>query len=167
MIFFLKNIFFTCGVSSFFTGDCTCRMMYSPYMNTREFKPWAGEDCSYIHPYAAAARRFDLNFIWGIVLIVSTIFFVFQRQIECDNKEEIEAEFWASWGRDPQPSAATCCICQWRAVVIDESLFQKFVSSRLIWAWSKSYCNIQQLLTYYWRQWSVCPYDFDQDETVS
>jgi hypothetical protein len=61
-------------------------------MNTREFKPWAGEDCSYIHPYAAAARGLDLNFIWGIILMVSTVL-VLQRQMECDNKEEIEADF--------------------------------------------------------------------------
>ena len=43
-----------CNITS---GECTCKMRYSPYNNTREFFPWMGEDCSYLFAYAGAQRR--------------------------------------------------------------------------------------------------------------
>lgn len=42
------------GVCNHTTGECKCRMMYSPYNNTREYHPWEGEDCSYLWAYCGA-----------------------------------------------------------------------------------------------------------------
>eukprot|EP01038_Epipyxis_sp_PR26KG_P011787 gene11787-15773_t len=47
----LNNCSYPNGICNITSGQCDCNMMYSPYNNTREFKPWGGEDCSYIFPY--------------------------------------------------------------------------------------------------------------------
>jgi hypothetical protein len=49
----LNNCTYPNGLCNSTDGQCQCRMMFSPYLNTREFKPWDGEDCSYLFPYAA------------------------------------------------------------------------------------------------------------------
>ena len=63
----LNNCSYPNGVCNSTSGFCNCRMMYSPYNNTREFEAWGGEDCSYILPYAAASRAYDV----GIALVVA------------------------------------------------------------------------------------------------
>lgn len=52
----LNNCSYPNGLCDTNTGNCTCRMMYSPYENWRPFKAWGGEDCSYMHPYAAGPQ---------------------------------------------------------------------------------------------------------------
>jgi hypothetical protein len=47
-------------------------MMYDPYNNSRKFKPWAGEDCSYLHAYAAAPAH-GLNFIVMAGMVILSI----------------------------------------------------------------------------------------------
>lgn len=50
-------------------------MMYSPYNNTREFKPWGGEDCSYLFPYAGGVRSMTgvLTLLWYWVVLAALI----------------------------------------------------------------------------------------------
>lgn len=50
----LNNCSFPNGLCNTTTGDCNCRMMYSPYNSSLEFHPWAGEDCSFLHAYSSA-----------------------------------------------------------------------------------------------------------------
>jgi hypothetical protein len=52
----LNNCSYPNGVCNTTSGYCNCRMMYSPYNRSREYKPWGGEDCSYLFPWAAAPR---------------------------------------------------------------------------------------------------------------
>ncbi len=52
----LNNCSYPNGVCNTTSGMCNCNMMYSPYNNTREYFPWAGEDCSYLFAYEAGNR---------------------------------------------------------------------------------------------------------------
>lgn len=52
----LNNCTYPNGVCNEETGNCNCRMTMSPYNNSRDFRPWAGTDCSYIHPYESGSR---------------------------------------------------------------------------------------------------------------
>eukprot|EP00981_Chlorochromonas_danica_P008064 scaffold1949_cov176-Ochromonas_danica.AAC.7 len=82
----LNNCTYPNGICNTTTGSCVCNMMYSPYNNKREYKPWAGEDCSYLFPYAAAGPvRHHLHLpgclwtLWistiiGFVVMIMTIF---------------------------------------------------------------------------------------------
>ena len=54
------------------SGDCNCRMMYSPYNNTRPFHPWGGDDCSFLFAYAAAHARFTHTYIHYIHTYIQT-----------------------------------------------------------------------------------------------
>jgi hypothetical protein len=66
----LNNCSYPNGVCNTTSGQCMCNMMYSPYNNSREFKPWDGEDCSYLHPYAGSSRTVALpRWIEGIQVI--------------------------------------------------------------------------------------------------
>jgi len=61
----LNNCSYPNGVCNIATGQCNCRYLYNPYNNTQliyndpfdgTFRTWAGEDCSYLFAYSAAAR---------------------------------------------------------------------------------------------------------------
>ncbi|RYY89740.1 hypothetical protein EON63_00150 [archaeon] len=65
----LNNCSYPNGVCNTTSGMCACNMMYSPYLNTREFKPWDGEDCSYLFPYAAGMRGLHVA-SWMYVVMV-------------------------------------------------------------------------------------------------
>lgn len=69
----LNNCSFPNGLCNQDTGQCTCRMMYSPYENYKEFHPWGGEDCSYLHAYAAApsVMRSGFSVVLLLVLLVT------------------------------------------------------------------------------------------------
>jgi hypothetical protein len=64
----LNNCSYPNGQCNMTSGVCLCERMYNPYISTRVYHTkgggiggrspvrWAGEDCSYLMPYAAAAR---------------------------------------------------------------------------------------------------------------
>lgn len=52
----LNNCSYPNGVCNPDTGFCNCRDIHSPFNMTRTFKPWAGEDCSWMFAYAAGSR---------------------------------------------------------------------------------------------------------------
>jgi hypothetical protein len=60
----LNNCSYPNGVCNYTSGECLCRMMYDPYNNSREYKPWDGEDCSYLFAYAAAPRALRACSLW-------------------------------------------------------------------------------------------------------
>lgn len=59
----LNNCSYPNGLCNTTSGQCNCNMVYSPYNNTRNYRPWGGEDCSYIWPYQAASS-FRLPRLW-------------------------------------------------------------------------------------------------------
>jgi len=68
----LNNCSYPNGECNTTSGTCDCNMMYSPYNNTREYKPWGGEDCSYHFPYAAGSSGGTLSVsIWFLVFLVT------------------------------------------------------------------------------------------------
>ena len=70
----LNNCSYPNGICNSTSGNCICRMMYSPYENTREYFPWGGEDCSYIMPYAGASRMFNVGLVLIFVWVSMCIF---------------------------------------------------------------------------------------------
>merc|ERR1719329_1870712 len=58
------------GECNYTSGSCNCHMTYSPYLNTREFKRWGGEDCSYLHPYSGANYKYYIEYSNIYLLIV-------------------------------------------------------------------------------------------------
>ena len=67
----LNNCSYPHGLCNSSSGVCQCRMMYSPYNNTRPYHPWAGEDCSYLFAYSAGNRLFTVSSFWlSLVLIL-------------------------------------------------------------------------------------------------
>jgi hypothetical protein len=50
----LNNCTYPNGLCNSTTGVCDCHLMYSPYNNSRVFKRWGGEDCSFLFAYSAA-----------------------------------------------------------------------------------------------------------------
>jgi hypothetical protein len=53
-------------------------MRFNPYINSRSFHPWEGEDCSFLAAWAAAPRVLQNGFglILVIVLLTSTMLMV-------------------------------------------------------------------------------------------
>lgn len=51
----LNNCSYPNGNCNRNTGECECRMMYSPYNSQEEWHPWGGQDCSYILAFAGAS----------------------------------------------------------------------------------------------------------------
>ena len=70
----LNNCSYPNGVCNQTSGECTCRMMYSPYNNTREYYPWDGEDCSYIFIYSGALSRYSLEFFVIFLILLLCLF---------------------------------------------------------------------------------------------
>lgn len=66
----LNNCSYPNGECNSSSGLCNCNMMYSPYNNTREYKPWGGEDCSYIMAYAGAPLGAAAAVRWWVCLFV-------------------------------------------------------------------------------------------------
>lgn len=64
----LNNCSFPNGLCNITSGKCGCRMTYVPYVNTRPWYSWGGEDCSFIAAYASARRG---GAAWGLVLAVA------------------------------------------------------------------------------------------------
>lgn len=52
----LNNCSFPNGVCNTTTGFCKCRNLHSPFNMSRIFKPWEGEDCSWMWAYQSAPR---------------------------------------------------------------------------------------------------------------
>ena len=72
----LNNCSYPNGVCDTSSGFCKCRMMYSPYNMSREYHPWAGEDCSWLYAYQGTNRNIMSNSILlasVLVLIVSLV----------------------------------------------------------------------------------------------
>ena len=65
-------------------------MMYDPYNNSREFKPWGGEDCSYLHPYAAASTVKMTYELMGVMLLGAMISQLMSAMSESEEAKEIE-----------------------------------------------------------------------------
>jgi len=78
----LNNCSYPNGVCNATNGECVCRMMYSPYNNSRAFQPWGGEDCSYLFAYAAATRRLSMDNIVTVALVALLTLFLIQQQLE-------------------------------------------------------------------------------------
>ncbi len=68
----LNNCSYPNGICNPSSGQCSCNMMYSPYNNTRPYKPWAGEDCSYLFAYEKA---FSFQFPSFLVLLITWLLF--------------------------------------------------------------------------------------------
>jgi len=68
----LNNCSWPNGDCNYETGACECKMMYSPYLNTRPFVPWQGEDCSYLHPYETGYTLLT-SYSWHLFIILITI----------------------------------------------------------------------------------------------
>ncbi len=70
----LNNCSYPNGICNTTSGECGCNMMYSPYNNTREYKPWGGDDCSFLFPYAAGSKYLATNvFSWWYWLLLVTV----------------------------------------------------------------------------------------------
>ncbi|KAJ1438370.1 hypothetical protein B484DRAFT_211406 [Ochromonadaceae sp. CCMP2298] len=68
----LNNCSYPNGNCNSTAGSCNCNMMYSPYNNTREYKPWGGEDCSYLFPYSAGSNAAGpTSLLWLLVAFVA------------------------------------------------------------------------------------------------
>lgn len=65
-------------------------MMYDPYNNSREFKPWGGEDCSYLHPYASASTVKMTYQLMGVMLLGATISQLMAAMSEPEETKRIE-----------------------------------------------------------------------------
>ena len=68
----LNNCSFPNGVCDTASGFCKCRMMYSPYNQTREYHPWGGEDCSWIYAYQGAEK----SIVGNSLMLASLLVFV-------------------------------------------------------------------------------------------
>lgn len=66
----LNNCSYPNGVCNTTSGQCVCNMVYNPYNNSRNYRPWGGEDCSFIWPFQAAPRPLRLL---GLVYVVSVV----------------------------------------------------------------------------------------------
>eukprot|EP00602_Paraphysomonas_sp_CaronLab_P006179 CAMPEP_0185022774 /NCGR_PEP_ID=MMETSP1103-20130426/5476_1 /TAXON_ID=36769 /ORGANISM="Paraphysomonas bandaiensis, Strain Caron Lab Isolate" /LENGTH=939 /DNA_ID=CAMNT_0027554999 /DNA_START=122 /DNA_END=2940 /DNA_ORIENTATION=- len=66
----LNNCSYPNGLCNHTSGECNCRMMYDPYNNSREYKPWGGEDCSYLFAYAAGPKSHSVN-VYLLVFVVA------------------------------------------------------------------------------------------------
>ena len=64
--------------------------MYSPYNNTREYYPWAGEDCSYLMPYAAASGTHTVGTFLVLAWVSMCVFLL------VDDVEGIDSYFFYS-----------------------------------------------------------------------
>jgi len=69
----INNCSYPNGDCNFATGICECRFMKDPYNNTRDYKQYGGNDCSYMLPYMAS----PLTEPTGIILaaLVAHVFF--------------------------------------------------------------------------------------------
>lgn len=67
----LNNCSYPNGICNTTSGDCMCNMVYNPYNNSRNYRPWGGEDCSFIWPFQSAPRPIRLL---GIVYLVVILF---------------------------------------------------------------------------------------------
>lgn len=74
------------GLCNHTTGSCECRMMHDPYNNTREYKLWGGEDCSYISAYAAGPKSCSFS----LVLCVAFILLTFLLQAVISNSDAFD-----------------------------------------------------------------------------
>jgi hypothetical protein len=52
----LNNCTYPHGTCNVETGECDCQMVFNPYNNTRPWRRWGGEDCSYLPAFARAHR---------------------------------------------------------------------------------------------------------------
>lgn len=86
----LNNCSHPNGVCNSTSGFCNCRMMYSPYNNTREYYPWAGEDCSYLMPYAAASGTHTVGTFLVLAWVSMCVFLL------VDDVEGIDSYFFYS-----------------------------------------------------------------------
>lgn len=77
----LNNCSYPNGLCDPLTGLCHCNMMFSPYNNSRTYKPWDGEDCSYIFAYASAWRSlpFPIYSMIAILLLTTFLFSAVER----------------------------------------------------------------------------------------
>ncbi|CAM9413372.1 unnamed protein product [Chrysoparadoxa australica] len=72
----LNNCTYPHGECNNQTGLCDCRMIFNPYVNTREWRPWGGEDCSFLPAFAAAPTSFSgavlcLNLVLSFVVAIA------------------------------------------------------------------------------------------------
>jgi hypothetical protein len=72
----LNNCSWPNGNCNINNGQCSCEMMYSPYENYKDFKRWGGEDCSYLHAYAAAPNVLKNHFFTVLLMIIITLFLI-------------------------------------------------------------------------------------------
>lgn len=81
----LNNCSYPNGLCNTTTGECDCHLLYNPYNSsklyygrdpvdhiTRRPISWDGPDCSYLHAFSAASRRFD-NSNLTLLLIIMVI----------------------------------------------------------------------------------------------
>ena len=54
----LNNCSYPNGVCDTQSGFCNCRNVHSPFNMTRVFKPWEGEDCSWLWAYAGSQKGY-------------------------------------------------------------------------------------------------------------
>ena len=79
----LNNCSYPNGLCNTTTGECDCHLLYNPYNNTRVYIgrnhidhvtlkeiSWGGPDCSYLHAFSAASRRFDSSNLTLLLLIM-------------------------------------------------------------------------------------------------
>jgi hypothetical protein len=75
----LNNCSFPNGVCNTTTGFCKCRNLHSPFNMSRVFKPWEGEDCSWMWAYQAAPRAFgsSSSFSAWLTTVIALCAFVY------------------------------------------------------------------------------------------
>lgn len=79
----LNNCSYPNGLCNTTSGACQCNMMFSPYNNTRDFKPWGGEDCSYLFPYAGTIRQRTIVWMVTLVLVICLMLgFVYSDELD-------------------------------------------------------------------------------------
>lgn len=58
----LNNCSYPNGICDQDTGICACNTLYSPYIKTKSWSTWQGQDCSYLPAFSGASHRLGISF---------------------------------------------------------------------------------------------------------
>lgn len=67
----LNNCSYPNGHCDVHSGTCTCELMYSPYNNSRPYRSWQGDDCSFLYAYCSASSVAP-SLLWPLLLVFAS-----------------------------------------------------------------------------------------------
>lgn len=83
----LNNCSYPNGICNTTSGQCMCNMVYNPYNNSRNYRPWGGEDCSYIWPFQSAPKPIRLfGYLYLALMVVVTMMLAGALAAPCDTR---------------------------------------------------------------------------------